>query len=96
MANRKYVNTELQALFGARLREARTKRGMSQEWLALEAGVSPLTIRNYEEYMTHTPMFMAVVSLARVLGVSIDWLAGIGPNRRIPLDDIEWIKEEAV
>lgn len=58
----------LEAAFGEVLRAARKQRGLSQEALALEAGIE----RNYVSLMErgkHSPSVRIVFKLARVLGL---------------------------
>ncbi|WP_434627584.1 helix-turn-helix domain-containing protein [Chromobacterium sp. CV08] len=65
--------------FSDRLRNAREKRGMSQEALATRAGVSQSTISALELDPTRKPRDL--LKLAKVLMVSPDWLqSGKGPR----------------
>ena len=57
---------------GALLRSARGERTMLQ--VALEAGISPETLRKIETGRLATPSFSSVASLAKVLGLSLDEL----------------------
>ncbi len=74
---------------GALLREARAERSMLD--VALEAGVSPETLRKIETGRVATPAFPTIASIAGVLGLSLDamWAevaqgagASGGPSRR--------------
>lgn len=59
--------------FGSRLRQARESRWMTQEELAERSGIvqSYLSALEREKQM---PTLAVAVQLARVLGVSLDWL----------------------
>lgn len=59
---------------GALLRRARGTRSMLD--VALEAGVSPETLRKIESGRVATPAFPTVAAIAAVLGLSLDtiWL----------------------
>ena len=70
MHNRKGVKVHQDA-FGHRLRVLLADRGMSQVELAERSGVSRQAVNNY---MTrgNSPSLSTAVSIARVLGVSVD------------------------
>ncbi|GAB6903506.1 helix-turn-helix transcriptional regulator [Kineosporia succinea] len=55
---------------GALLREARGDRPMLQT--ALDAGVSPETLRKIESGRVATPAFTTIAAIAEVLGLSLD------------------------
>ncbi len=55
---------------GALLRDARGPRPMLQ--VALEAGISPETLRKIETGRIATPAFPTIAALAEVLGLSLD------------------------
>lgn len=59
---------------GERLRAARGAAGMAT--VAAEAGISVETLRKIETGRIATPAFFTVTALARVLGLSLDDLAG--------------------
>jgi DNA-binding XRE family transcriptional regulator len=60
---------------GALLRQARGERSMLQT--ALDAGVSPETLRKIETGRVATPAFPTIAAIAGVLGLSLDavWAA---------------------
>lgn len=60
---------------GALLREARAGRSMLD--VALDAGVSPETLRKIETGRVATPAFPTIAAIADVLGLSLDdvWTA---------------------
>lgn len=64
------------AIFAKRMKEAREKRGLKQKELAEEIGVTPQTVSAYEK-TGKAPTMDNAVSIAKVLGVSLDWLCGI-------------------
>jgi transcriptional regulator with XRE-family HTH domain len=57
---------------GTVLRRARGKRSMLQT--ALDAGVSPETLRKIESGRVATPAFPTIAAIADVLGLSLDTL----------------------
>ncbi|MGW6132430.1 helix-turn-helix domain-containing protein [Cellulomonas sp. NPDC055163] len=64
---------------GALLREARGERSMLT--VALDAGISPETLRKIESGRVATPAFPTIAAIAAVLGVSLDALwAEVGPS----------------
>jgi DNA-binding XRE family transcriptional regulator len=62
---------------GEALRTARSVRRISREAVSRAAGVSIETLRKIENGDTVTPEFFTVVSIARVLGLSLDQLANL-------------------
>jgi transcriptional regulator with XRE-family HTH domain len=68
---------------GALLRRARGERSMLRT--ALDAGVSPETLRKIETGRIATPAFPTIAAIAEVLGVSLDaaWAEINQPERRI-------------
>jgi transcriptional regulator with XRE-family HTH domain len=67
---------------GAMLRRARGGRSMLDT--ALEAGVSPETLRKIESGRVPTPAFATVAAIAEVIGLSLDavWAEVTRPERR--------------
>lgn len=59
---------------GALLRRARGERSMLQ--IALDAGVSPETLRKIESGRVATPAFSTIAAIADVLGLSLDAVWG--------------------
>lgn len=59
---------------GRALRSARGERSLLE--VALQAGISPETLRKIEAGRIATPSFVVVASVARVLSVALDDLAG--------------------
>ncbi|TWX38601.1 helix-turn-helix transcriptional regulator [Frigoribacterium sp. ACAM 257] len=55
---------------GALLRQARGERSMLRT--ALDAGVSPETLRKIESGRVATPSFPTIAAIAQVVGVSLD------------------------
>jgi len=55
---------------GALLRRARGERSMLS--VALDAGVSPETLRKIESGRVATPAFSTIAAIAHVLGLSLD------------------------
>lgn len=63
----------LRKTFGRKLREAREKRGLSIEKFSFLSGTEIRNLRNYEEGI-RCPAMPKARALARLLGVSVDWL----------------------
>lgn len=73
------------AVFAERLKEAREAKSLKQKDLAEQIGVSYQTISAYEKIdaagKSKNPTLENAVSIARALGVSLDWLCGLdGPD----------------
>ncbi len=58
------------------IKEAREHAGMSQKDLAEKIGVAPTTFHGYESGK-HDPKSELLVQIARVCGVSVDFLLGL-------------------
>ena len=69
---------------GALLRRARGERSMLD--IALDAGVSPETLRKIESGRVATPAFSTIAAIANVLGLSLDavWAEVTGPDGADP------------
>ena len=65
------------ATFGHRLRRARETRGWTQRELAARAGVDYFVIYRCERGTHTAPRVDVAARLARTLGVSLDYLAGL-------------------
>lgn len=63
--------------FGTRLRQCREERGLTPKELADRAGIPYMTVYRLEHEAHRTPRMDIAVKLARVLGVSLDWLCGV-------------------
>jgi transcriptional regulator with XRE-family HTH domain len=66
-----------QAIFGVRLREARTAAGLSQKKLGIAAGIDPSVASariNRYETGTHEPAIIVAMRLAEVLEVPLPYL----------------------
>jgi transcriptional regulator with XRE-family HTH domain len=77
------------AISGNRVKEAREKRGISQEKLAQLVGISANQIRRYEKGQGN-PAADTLTQLSRVLRVSSDWLLGltVNPKKRMTKADL--------
>lgn len=64
---------------GARIREIREQRGLSQTDLGDLCGLKPNRISNYETGL-RVPPLAAIIALCRGLGCSADDLLGIAPK----------------
>jgi transcriptional regulator with XRE-family HTH domain len=73
--------------FGNRVREIRTKLGLSQAQLSERTGVSKTSIQNYERGLL--PNGLRLLSLSRALGTSIDYLVCGADNSLISKDKLE-------
>jgi transcriptional regulator with XRE-family HTH domain len=63
---------------GERLRRLRDRSGKTQAAVAVEVGVTPRAVQNWE-YSKGTLNFEKAIGLAEALGVSLDELAGKAP-----------------
>jgi len=72
---------------GAALREARGRRSMLD--VALEAGVSPETLRKIESGRVPAPAFPTIAAIASALGMSLDavW-AEVNRDATTPSDQL--------
>lgn len=59
-----------------KLREARESLGLTAKDAAALVGVTPRTLRNWEEART-MPTFSAFLKAVRAYGANADWLAGV-------------------
>lgn len=66
--------------FGERLKLCREQCGISQRQLAIKSGVNYRSIQGYESN-SHDPSLFNISCIATVLGVSIDYLAGLTKYR---------------
>jgi len=65
--------------FSLRLREARERKKLTQKQLAELAGITAASVSAYEKLdSAKSPSMEIAIQLAKALGVSLDWLAGIG------------------
>lgn len=62
--------------FGERVKQARKAKGMSPSQLADECGLNRAIVSAWENRGTK-PGFYTLISLAQVLGCSLDWLCGL-------------------
>jgi len=65
------------ATFGERVTKAREKRGWTQQELAEHAGVRYETINRIEKGKHAEPRVYVAVALAKALGTTVDYLAGM-------------------
>ena len=79
--------------FGLRLKALRDARGMSQEQLARQVGVSKGTISRYEGNV-QVPLFSVATKLALALGTSLDTLVGLESSITVRLPDLPEKKRE--
>ncbi|WP_078096974.1 helix-turn-helix domain-containing protein [Agathobaculum desmolans] len=67
-------------LLSERLRNLRIEKGLSQKQVATLIGVNPSTISTYES-TARLPSYPSLIRLAKVYGVSIDYLLGTEGSR---------------
>ncbi len=73
--------------FGMILKKLRKERGMSQVQLANRIHKEKSIISRYENNLL-SPTFDTICALARIFGVSVDYLAGIDKNMRVDFDGL--------
>lgn len=71
---------------GKRLLDARQKKDLSQQQVADRIGTTRNTISRYEQGVRE-PSCAVIVSLARIYGVSADYILGLG-TKRIDISDL--------
>ena len=75
---------EIVAVFRQRMLESMTSRGLNQSALSRKAGVDRSTLSQLLSAQNlRMPRADTVASLARVLGVSSDWLLGLTSDSRL-------------
>ena len=71
-------------IFAQRMKQAREEKGLKQNELAKAVGVTPTTISAYEksddEGNGKKPTLENAQGIAKILGVSLDWLCGMSDN----------------
>ena len=72
------------ATFGERVAKARDKRGWTQQELAERAGVRYETINRIEKGKHVEPRVYVAVALAKALGTTVDYLAGMYEDETDP------------
>ena len=70
---------------GQKIRQLRSQRNISQIALAKQLGVSKSVISSYENEI-HYPPYDVLLQMARLFGVSTDYLLGATGNRMINVD----------
>ena len=74
----------MQSLFAARVKSRRLELDMTQEELAVEVGVSPPNISQFESDV-RKPSYDTMLKLSRALGVGTDYLIG---TRELGFEDL--------
>lgn len=80
---------------GAKLKQLRCQRNLSQLALAQQLGVSKSVISSYENEV-HLPPYDVLLQMARLFGVSTDYLLGASNNRTINVDGLTDTQIEAI
>ena len=80
---------------GQKIRQLRSQRNISQIALAKQLGVSKSAISSYENEI-HYPPYDVLLQMARLFGVSTDYLLGATGNRMINVDGLTDKQIEAV
>lgn len=75
------MDRPLRQILGERIHLARRRAGLSQVELAARAGISPTTLNRVE--LGRQKLYAeTLVTLAQILGVSVDYLVGMTDNDR--------------
>lgn len=80
---------------GQKIKQLRSQRNVSQIALAKQLGVSKSVISSYENEI-HYPPYDVLLQLARLFGVSTDYLLGASGNHSINVDGLTDKQIEAV
>ena len=80
---------------GQKIKELRSQRNISQIALANQLGVSKSVISSYENEI-HYPPYDVLIKMARLFGVSTDYLLGASGNRAINVDGLTDKQIEAI
>ncbi len=80
---------------GTKLRHLRSQRDMSQVTLATRLGVSKSVVSSYENGI-HLPPYDVLIQMARIFGVSTDYLLGMNSGCTISVDGLTDTQIEAV
>ena len=80
---------------GLRLRELRQAKGLSQEQVARQVGVSKGPIYRYESNLQE-PSLRVARRLARVLGTSLDYLGGLENQKTIRIPNLPAYQEKSL
>ncbi len=80
---------------GNKIKQLRSRKNLSQIALAQQLGVSKSVISSYENGV-HFPPYDVLVQMARIFGVSTDYLLGATGHRVIPVDGLTDEQIEAV
>lgn len=81
--------------FGARLKELRKKKNLSQYNVAAYLDLSRTTISAYECNIK-TPSLDVIIKLARLYNTSIDYIVGLDNRFSIELDDLPPKKQKVI
>lgn len=80
---------------GPKIKQLRSQKNMSQIALAKQLGVSKSVVSSYENEI-HYPPYDVLLKMARLFGVSTDYLLGASGNRIINVDGLTDRQIEAV
>lgn len=80
---------------GQKIKQLRVQRNISQIALAKQLGVSKSVISSYENEV-HLPPYDVLLQMARLFGVSTDYLLGASNNRTINADGLTDTQIEAI
>ncbi len=80
---------------GKKLKQLRSQRNISQIALANQLGVSKSVISSYENEI-HLPPYDVLIQMARLFGVSTDYLLGASGNRTVNVDGLTDTQIEAI
>lgn len=80
---------------GKKIKQLRSQRNISQIALAQRLGVSKSVVSSYENSV-HLPPYDVLLQMARIFGVSTDYLLGASSNRTINVDGLTDTQIEAI
>ncbi len=80
---------------GTRIKQLRNQKNISQVNLAKLLGVSKSVVSSYENGI-HLPPYDVLTKMARIFGVSTDYLLGVGSNRVVCVEGLTDTQIEAL
>ncbi len=78
-----------------RIKYLRDKKGMTQTYLAKRLGISRSAVNSWEMSLSF-PSLSNIVEMARIFGVSADYILGISNQLTLDISDLDSEEQEVV